>query len=286
MCIAILKPKDKTLSDEVLKTCAEANKDGCGFAFVDNNNVIHINKYLNFDEFLKAYREVEHESNMLIHFRIATHGKVTADNCHPFLVNEHLALIHNGTISGYGDKEKKVDTLDFIDKVLSKISWKMIKNPAFRQLLGDAIGYSKFCLLDNDGNYYIVNEHRGEWVDGVWYSNSSWKPKVYTQVGNTKQLGFANWDCYGSESYDDWYEKYQKEKTKKEKVSSKDIIEEDVDDIEYDLIYECEKCKKKFYSKQYIESCPNCKSDKIVEIGYRDKATLDEYLYEDLYENV
>ena len=117
MCIAILKPKDKTISKETLQECCNNNKDGMGFAYTDGNTV-YINKYMNFDDFYKDYKEVETTSTMLIHFRIATHGKVEVKNCHPFKLNNRMALIHNGVISGYGDKENKTDTQDFIDKVI------------------------------------------------------------------------------------------------------------------------------------------------------------------------
>ena len=140
---------------------------------------------MDFEAFYKEYKLVETTSPMLIHFRIATHGKVELDNCHPFKLNNRMVLIHNGIISGYGDKEKKSDTRDYIDKVLSKISWKMWKNPAFREMVGQAIGYSKLGIMDVSGEMYIINYDKGVVEDGVWYSNSSfkeYKPKTTTKT--------------------------------------------------------------------------------------------------------
>jgi hypothetical protein len=77
------------------------------------------------------------------------------------------------------------DTRDFIDKVIGNISYKMWKNPSFIKLVEATIGYSKLVILDNKGKYYIINEKKGDWVDGVWYSNSSWKAKTKT-VSATK----------------------------------------------------------------------------------------------------
>ena len=156
MCIAIVKPLDKTISEDRLRTCYNNNKDGCGFAYIKDNAII-IKKFMDFETFYKEYKLVETTSPMLIHFRIATHGMV---------------LIHNGIIYGYGDKEKKSDTRDYIDKVLSKISWKMWKNPAFREMVGQAIGYSKLGIMDVSGEMYIINYDKGVVEDGVWYSNS------------------------------------------------------------------------------------------------------------------
>lgn len=134
MCIAILKPIDKTISKETLEICSNNNPDGCGFAYVKDNEVI-IKKFMEFEDFYKEYSKVETTSTMLIHFRIATHGKVELKNCHPFKLNNRMALVHNGIISGYGDKETKTDTQDFIDKVIGNISYKMWKNPSYVTLV-------------------------------------------------------------------------------------------------------------------------------------------------------
>jgi hypothetical protein len=45
-------------------------------------------------------------------------------------------------------------------------------------LIEGRIGYSKLVFLDRHGNHKIMNEHKGTWDDGVWYSNDSYKPYV------------------------------------------------------------------------------------------------------------
>lgn len=211
MCIAIMKPKDKVLSKEILETCCKANPDGMGFAYIDGDTM-YIKKYMKFEDFYKDYKEVENKSNMLIHFRIATHGKVEIDNCHPFWLNHRMALVHNGVISGYGDRDTKSDTRDFIDKVIGNISWKLMKNPSYRELIGKCIGYSKFAILDISCDYWIINEDKGVWDDGVWYSNTSYKPKKsvsYTTYpsSTTSDTNSKVWDMYGDEDYDAWWER-------------------------------------------------------------------------------
>ena len=83
--------------------------------------------------------------------------------------------------------EKIEHTKDFIDKVIGNISYKMWKNPSFIKLVEATIDYSKLVILDNKGRYYIVNEKKGNWVDGVWYSNTSYKPKTTKVVSATTQ---------------------------------------------------------------------------------------------------
>ena len=117
MCIAILKPVGKSLSRELLYNCYTSNPDGCGFAYATGDDVI-IHKFMKFEDFYNEYQKYDGKYTMLIHFRIATHGAVELENCHPFVLNSRMALIHNGIIAGYGDKKTKSDTRDFIDKVL------------------------------------------------------------------------------------------------------------------------------------------------------------------------
>lgn len=206
MCIAILKPKDKILDKDLLKQCSIKNPDGCGFAYIDKKTSdIIINKFMLFEDFWKEYSKLQKNNTMLIHFRIATHGNVEIQNCHPFKLNDRMALIHNGIISGYGSKTENLsDTRDFISKVIGNISHKMWKNPSFRELVGKAISYSKFAILDTDENYYIINEDKGHWYNGVWFSNKSYEivkydtttkdttTKYVTRVGSTPSSTKSN----------------------------------------------------------------------------------------------
>ena len=83
MCIAIVKPVGKSISDETLKRCFNRNKDGCGFAFIkqyeDGSRQINTYKHLEFDPWLEEFRREEMDnpsSPFLIHFRIKTHGLI------------------------------------------------------------------------------------------------------------------------------------------------------------------------------------------------------------------
>lgn len=267
MCIAIFKPKNIIIEKDILKTCSENNPDGIGFAYIKDNKII-INKYMDFDDFYSDYSKVEITSPMLIHFRIATHGKVSVQNCHPFRLNSRMALVHNGIISGYGDRETKSDTLDFIEKVIGNISYKMWKNPSFRELVGNAIGYSKFCILDVSGNHYIINEQKGVWVDGVWFSNTSYKPKV-TYI-KTSDKDDKTWDMYGNETYDSWYKRTHKSDDGQQSLfdTKHGDIDNTVDEDDYAFIYQCTECGKIFKSQEYDDvKCPKCKCEKIDEVG-------------------
>ena len=192
MCIAIMKSENKKISKTTLQRCYESNPDGAGFMFAADKKLTVKKGYFTFKEFYKEYKPHENKQ-VLLHFRIKTHGPIDKDNCHPFLVNSGLGFIHNGIISGYGDN-KQSDTIDFNKSILQKIVAKhgnmgLFDDPMV-ELIENVIGYSKLVFLDRHGNYRIMNEKKGSWHDGVWYSNSSWKkpePVTYTGYDWTKQ---------------------------------------------------------------------------------------------------
>ena len=191
MCIAIMKSENKKISKTTLQRCYESNPDGAGFMFAADKKLTVKKGYFTFKEFYKEYKPHENKQ-VLLHFRIKTHGPIDKDNCHPFLVNSGLGFIHNGIISGYGDN-KQSDTIDFNKSILQKIVAKhgnmgLFDDPMV-ELIENVIGYSKLVFLDRHGNYRIMNEDKGHWNNGVWYSNNSYKkpePVTYT--------GYQAWD--------------------------------------------------------------------------------------------
>ena len=186
MCIAIVKTKEGTITDEQLKNCFNRNKDGAGFAYPKDGEVVIEKGFFNFDTFLKRYREVEKEcdNNMLIHFRISTAGLVDKTNCHPHRINNKLVMIHNGVLRIDVPKNSKVsDTVLYCKRYLKQLPKGFTHNDVIMEFMAEHIGdYNKFCFLDSTGYYRIVNEDAGDWVDGVWYSNESYKAPTYTDT--------------------------------------------------------------------------------------------------------
>jgi hypothetical protein len=180
MCIAIYKPEDKILSLATLKECYTSNPDGAGFMYAENKK-LHIEKgFFSFQSFYDAFKKHEHKQ-AVIHFRIKTHGKIDTTNCHPFAVNNAIGFVHNGIISGFGDANHS-DTIGFNQSILQPLVSKWGNLALFQDpiidLIEGRIGYSKLVFLDRHGNHKIMNEHKGTWDDGVWYSNDSYKPYV------------------------------------------------------------------------------------------------------------
>jgi len=189
MCIAILNTAG-TISKKTFKECWNNNPDGGGMAYTDKGKVKLFKELKCFKPLYKQYiqvREENPEANILLHFRIATHGKINETNCHPFLVNKNLAFIHNGMIYGNGMPESHEfsDTYLFNQTILKKLPQNFTSNEAILKLLSEYIGYSKIIFLNGKNEWAILNEDAGIWDGDNWYSNKSYKPApklVYSAI--------------------------------------------------------------------------------------------------------
>lgn len=189
MCIAILNAKG-IIPDAHLKESWDTNKDGAGFAYVDKRRKIQIYKTLtDYPEFLREYKKAKAEnpkSNFLVHFRIATQGGVNIENCHPFLVNDSLAMIHNGMLRNTPVLPLRSDTNFLAHTILGKMGKGIEYDPEFKhicEVFTSTFG-NKLVFLNTKNDYFIVNEAAGHWLDGNWYSNNSYKTYEYDARSN------------------------------------------------------------------------------------------------------
>ena len=183
MCIAILNPPRVTLKKSVLLKCWENNPDGAGMIFTDTKTqTLYTLKEMRSGElFYKAYqqyRRVHLNSYFVLHFRIATAGKINEDNCHPFVVNEGLAFVHNGIISKVRTCVNYSDTYYFNADILQNLPADFTENEATLELIEAAIGASKLVFLNSKNEPLILNSHLGHYVENVWYSNRSYEDRI------------------------------------------------------------------------------------------------------------
>lgn len=190
MCIAVYVPKNKTIDRETLCNCYASNPDGMGFAYWDENNKLIIRKFvgqdkimLGIEEFLML-RDRYIKKQMLIHFRIASHGKISKSTCHPFVVNKDMVFCHNGILTDFTKElslsSKISDTMLFNKKVLKKLPPNFTNKPIYKKMLEDMIGsFNKMIIMESDGHHWILNEDQGEWFNGIWFSNDSYKSYEY-----------------------------------------------------------------------------------------------------------
>lgn len=199
MCVAIAKKVGAEITDQTLDNCYRFNKDGCGFAYLEPKGKgfqIKVYKTLSFPQFKIKLRELEAKypsSPMLIHFRAMSKGAISLDNCHPFIIDSHHVFIHNGTIGKAPDDTlgKKSDTVMFNETTLQMLPKGWYGNPAVRTLIEDYIGMSKLAVMNNQGEFQLFNESKGEWAGDIWYSNTQFKTpppqkKAKKQKGSSK----------------------------------------------------------------------------------------------------
>ena len=209
MCIAILNTQN-TISKETLKQCWKSNPDGAGMIYTANGQIQVFKEMTNFDKFYKEYlkqRKSNKQSNFVLHFRIATSGKIDKTNCHPFSVNKNLAFVHNGMININQLNANVSDTYTFNELILKKLPATFLNNHAILDLIENYIGYSKLIFLDSDNEASILNEDLGHWdADNNWYSNNSYQC-TYTKTKAVKAKNYNNYqfdtDTYNSGYYND-----------------------------------------------------------------------------------
>jgi hypothetical protein len=190
MCIAILnQSKAKALTKKTLKNCWENNGDGAGFIFIKEGKLETFKEMKDFNNFNKKYQEARKSgSNIVLHFRISTHGKINETNCHPFKVNEELAFVHNGIISDVPYSKEFSDTFMFNEHILQTLPNEFLNSTGIIELLRTFIGdYNKLVFLNVEDKFTIVNEEAGHWFEDNWFSNSSYKQvNDWYDYGGTK----------------------------------------------------------------------------------------------------
>ncbi len=218
MCIIAIKPAGiKLPADNTIKNMFINNPDGAGFMYAAGGTV-HINKgYMTLKTFNAAITTLKKTIDttaipMVLHFRITTHGGTSPGNCHPFPVTDKpplltakklttpLAVAHNGTIPITPLKEDISDTMTYIVEQLTplyQLKKDFYKRPAGLQLIYNAIK-SKMVIMDGNGHIAIVGDFTT--VDGILYSNTSYKARTI----------YYDWDLwdYGVDWYDSKYSKY------------------------------------------------------------------------------
>lgn len=202
MCIAIYTPPNKFIEEEVLHNCWTSNDDGAGLLFA-YDGILYAHKELNnFNAFYDYYKAMfdlfGKKTAFVLHFRIRTHGLVNSDNCHPYFVTEELAFVHNGILNLKPPlKSDMSDTAYFNDIILKRLPPGFLESPGIHDLLGLYCSGNKLVFMDNTGHVTIINKHLGEEADGVWYSNASYKSRIYCAPYGTSDP----FDAYNRNKY-------------------------------------------------------------------------------------
>ena len=181
MCLAIFKPAGKDIKPEHLENASIQNPDGGGIAYATGEELIIRKGYFDGSETINNLLQDLTDYPAVVHFRWSTQGLTDKKNCHPFRIEE-WAMIHNGHISCMPDDKKRSDTYLYAKRrmkrrIRSNNNWPLLDRA--NKKMAKEIGGSKLVFLRADGESVIINEKKGDWVDGIWYSNDSYKEPVY-----------------------------------------------------------------------------------------------------------
>jgi len=177
MCIAILNSPKFALPKKTIYNSYKNNSDGTGFIWTEGG-VLRTHKTMEGAkkvwQFYKSLRS-RVSGYIVLHFRIATSGGVNIENCHPFIVNDNLAFVHNGVISGLGSL-KQSDTNEFCEFYLKKMPSDFLEYSGITKMIEEVIGHSKLVFLDSEDNPTIINHDMGHFDEhGNWYSNTTYQ---------------------------------------------------------------------------------------------------------------
>lgn len=172
MCLLIAKLKGSTWqpSFEEQSNAWQSNPHGFGAAWITKKGTLVYQKTLKQKDVAGIIKSIPKASPCLLHWRMATHGVKTVENCHPFpcFGNEWIGA-HNGVLHQQQCIGSKTDSESFliglegqepnIDDIEQRIS---------------VLGYGKFAFLSNQGEIRIANEDDGSWrlTREVWQSNN------------------------------------------------------------------------------------------------------------------
>lgn len=281
MCIIVVKESGIDMPDrETLKRCFNKNHDGSGFMFADGKQVRIRKGFMTFADFEEAFeRELAgfdlKETAIIMHFRIATHGKVQPSTCHPFPVSSEpddlretsiearYGIAHNGIISGRTTNENWSDTMDFVTDVVAPIS-KALPNFIHNDYAIEALEgacLSKLAIMNGAGEIKTVGKFYNN--EGVLYSNAGYVESTY---------GYSTYGRLWDDSR--YYSAYPYMAT----PSLYDYeVEDDMDDLIANLPYEA--CAKCLYNEECVLTMPCCDTE---EVAWEMKDILDEEYAEDL----
>lgn len=179
MCVIVNQPAGTRVTKARAKRLWQVNPDGGGFAYIKDGS-IQVFKTMSFRQWWMHYRDAVNEnpeSDFVLHMRIATHGTIDITNVHPFQVDEHTVMAHNGIIKDVPDyKDGRSDTQVFVDEVLPELPEDWLDKPYLVNMVEEWIGWSKLTFLTTNPKLkhtmYTINRASGTEADGMWFSNS------------------------------------------------------------------------------------------------------------------
>lgn len=203
MCL-IFANKDKQLVNlKAMQNAYRSNPDGLGILLWDGSQWIverHIDTPLE-----PIIDKLNQYDRFAIHFRYATHGKISIANCHPFSLGDGWYLMHNGILPFTPTKANRSDTWQLSQylKAMGVTTFTPRQWKAFLPILREAIGSDRILIANPNGKILRL----GQWSERSegYYSNSGclWtKPNtVHIPKFPSYTPSTDTWDSWNEDSY-------------------------------------------------------------------------------------
>lgn len=277
MCLLTFMQEYTTADTDELAIGAVNNPDGFGYAVHAGTHIVK-GSGLNFDAVLDNFLKTRaiHSGPALFHSRITTHGSTSINNCHPFQVGKdtNTVVAHNGMLP-IAARNGMSDTAIFAKELFP--SWggaSTLNSKKTRKKLSKFADGSKLVFLsanpDVQDDYYIINENDGHWVEGVWWSNNSYKYDRYSYSGHGMYT--TGWASTGKTPPDSRYsidttkyDMYNKDIWNEQSLLVEDCTYVDNDGNEvWGELWRCANCDHIEYvseeSVNYADLCSQCDS--------------------------
>lgn len=212
MCIIAIYNNGQKPDFATVQQMINRNPDGVGIAF--NNGELSAFKK-GFKTAAAAFAFIESIKNprdIVFHARIATHGGICAERCHPFPVSNKTAalnkksgvtttplLFHNGVFSSLNTDRTTSDSQAFVRDCLYPLYTSDpdgLKAGKYDDLIDLAVSGSRVVILYPDG----VKLYGRGWIadKGATFSNSSYKPYTPPVYDWEKWgRGYSHYGAYG-----------------------------------------------------------------------------------------
>lgn len=166
MCVIVTAPHGFLPTDVELEAMSRANPDGFGYVFRTPGGLFKSSKSDCADpllDYIARHRDMFTECDVLLHFRLATHGAVCADNCQPIQLSDSEFFAHNGVAWQFVDGLYECDSFNLAS------AWRDSRDT--RIFDGNAVGVA---TLDDNGLHWLFGGMSLPSNPAVRVSNLRW----------------------------------------------------------------------------------------------------------------
>ncbi|MEE3003119.1 MAG: glutamine--fructose-6-phosphate transaminase (isomerizing) [Pseudomonadota bacterium] len=156
---------------ESIKYLEYRGYDSAGACFLDKDSNFKISKHVGkVRDLNKIVDENEKYYLGIAHTRWATHGEVSLQNCHPHVIDNRIAIVHNGIIENFQDIKVKLENIGYkhnsqtdSEAIASLTKYYIDQGletaDAFRKTIKDLKGSFAIAAIDstNDNELYVAN---------------------------------------------------------------------------------------------------------------------------------